>query len=112
MAKTAMLEATTTETSSNVANNEISKVLQYLAPWIEKTAAKARNELIEKLSQYGKSYQGLCVETYAVCKAYATLKVIALDANWDNESLFQKLLPWFIDEAKEMVDEVKNGENV
>ena len=37
MAKTAMLEATTTETSSNVANNEISKVLQYLAPWIEKT---------------------------------------------------------------------------
>ena len=32
-----MLEATTTETSSNVENNEVSKVLQYLAPWIEKT---------------------------------------------------------------------------
>ena len=37
MAKSAMLEATTTETSSNVENNEVSKVLQYLAPWIEKT---------------------------------------------------------------------------
>ena len=32
-----MLEATTTETSSNVENSDISKVLQYLAPWIEKT---------------------------------------------------------------------------
>ena len=32
-----MLEATTTETGSNVENSEISKVLQYLAPWIEKT---------------------------------------------------------------------------
>ena len=37
MEKSAMLEATTTETSSNVENNEVSKVLQYLAPWIEKT---------------------------------------------------------------------------
>ena len=37
MAKTDMLEATTTETGSNVEDSEISKVLQYLAPWIEKT---------------------------------------------------------------------------
>ena len=37
MAKTVMLEATTTETGSNVENSEISKVLQYLAPWLEKT---------------------------------------------------------------------------
>ena len=36
MTKTVMLEATTTEISSNVENSEISKVLQYLAPWIEK----------------------------------------------------------------------------
>ena len=32
-----MLEATTTETGSNIENVEVSKVLQYLAPWIEKT---------------------------------------------------------------------------
>ena len=37
MTKTVMLEATTTEIGSNVENLEISKVLQYLAPWIEKT---------------------------------------------------------------------------
>ena len=37
MAKTVMLEATTTETCSNEENSEISKVLQCLAPWIEKT---------------------------------------------------------------------------
>ena len=37
MAKIDMLEATTTEMSSNVENSEISQVLQYLAPWIEKT---------------------------------------------------------------------------
>jgi hypothetical protein len=68
------------------------------------------NVLIENLSQYGNSLEGLLIETYAVCKAYAALKVIALDANWDNEALFQKLLPWFIDEAKEMVAEVNNQE--
>ena len=70
------------------------------------------NVLIENLSQYGNSFQGLCIETYAVCKAYATLKVIALDADWDNEPLFQKLLPWFLDETKEMLAEVNNQENV
>jgi len=37
MAKIEMLDATTTERCSNVENYEISKVLQYLAPWVEKT---------------------------------------------------------------------------
>ena len=37
MAKIEMLEATTTERCSNNENNEISKVLQHLAPWVEKT---------------------------------------------------------------------------
>ena len=37
MAKAVMLEATTTEIGSNLENSEISQVLQYLAPWIEKT---------------------------------------------------------------------------
>ena len=37
MAKIEMLEATTTERCSNEENNEISKVLQCLAPWVEKT---------------------------------------------------------------------------
>ena len=80
---------------------------------LQPTATKKSSTQDEKqLSQYGNSYQGLCIETYAVCKAYAALKVIALDADWDNEPLFQKLLPWFIDEAKEMLADVKNEENV
>ena len=100
MAKTAMLEATTTEKSST--QDEKQKNLETMVKYGEVLS----NELIEKLSQYGNSYQGLCIETYAVCKAYATLKAIAQNANWDNEPLFQKLLPWFIDEAKQMVSEV------
>lgn len=100
MAKTAMLEATTTEKSST--QDEKQKNLETMVKYGEVLS----NELIEMLSRYGNSYQGLCIETYAVCKAYATLKVIAQNANWDNEPLFQKLLPWFIDEAKQMVSEV------
>lgn len=100
MAKTAMLEATTTEKSST--QDEKQKNLETMVKYGEVLS----NELFEMLSQYGNSYQGLCIETYAVCKAYATLKVIAQNANWDNEPLFQKLLPWFIDEAKQMVSEV------
>lgn len=100
MAKTVMLEATTTEKSST--QDEKQKNLETMVKYGEVLS----NELIEMLSQYGNSYQGLCIETYAVCKAYATLKAIAQNANWDNEPLFQKLLPWFIDEAKQMVSEV------
>ena len=100
MAKTAMLEATTTEKSST--QDEKQKNLETMVKYGEVLS----NELIEMLSQYGNSYQGLCIETYAVCKAYATLKAIAQNANWDNEPLFQKLLPCFIDEAKQMVSEV------
>ena len=37
MAKIEKLEATTTERCSNEENNETSNVLQYLAPWVEKT---------------------------------------------------------------------------
>ena len=100
MAKTVMLQPTATKKSST--QDEKQKNLETMVKYGE----------VLSLSQYGNSYQGLCIETYAVCKAYAALKVIALDADWDNEPLFQKLLPWFIDEAEEMLAEVKNEENV
>jgi hypothetical protein len=106
MKKTVMLEAKATKKSSTQDENQ--KNLETMV----KHGEILSNVLIENLSQYGNSFQGLCIETYAVCKAYATLKVIALDADWDNEPLFQKLLPWFIDEAKEMLAEVNNQENV
>ena len=106
MAKTVMLQPTATKKSST--QDEKQKNLETMVKYGEVLS----NELIEKLSQYGNSYQGLCIETYAVCKAYAALNVIALDADWDNEPLFQKLLPWLINEAEEMLAEVKNEENV
>ena len=106
MAKTVKLQATATKKSST--KDEKKENLQAMV----KHGEVLSNELIEKLSQYGNSFQALCIETYALCKAYASLKVIALDAGWDNEPLFQKLLPWFIDEMKEVVAELNNVEHV
>ena len=97
MAKEVNLQATATKKSS--AQDEKQKNFETMVKY-------------EKLSQYGNTYQGLCIETYAVCKAYAYLKVIALDAGWDNEPLFQKLLPMFIDEAKDLLAKMNNEKNV
>ena len=102
MAKIDCLQAKATKKSST--QDEKQKNLEIMV----KHGEILSNVLLENLSQYGNSLEGLLIETYAVCKAYAALKVIALDANWDNELLFQKLLPWFIDEAEEMVAEVNN----
>ena len=68
MAKTVMLEATTTEIGSNEENSEISKVLQYLAPWIEKTDgeesvgswAREGGEDAGVLSSAGSCGNGVC----------------------------------------------------
>ena len=106
MTKKDSLQAKATKKSST--QDEKQKNLETMVKYGEVLS----NELIEKLSQYGNSYQGLCIETYALCKAYAFLKVIGLAAGWDNEDLFQKLLPMFIDEAKEMLAEMNNQEKV
>ena len=106
MAKEVNLQATATKKSS--AQDEKQKNFETMVKYGEVLS----NELIEKLSQYGNTYQGLCIETYAVCKAYAYLKVIALDAGWDNEPLFQKLMPMFIDEAKDLLAKMNNEKNV
>lgn len=104
MAKKFSLQAKATKKSST--QDKTQKNLEMMV----KHGEILSNVLIENLSQYGNSLEGLLVETYAVCKAYAALKVIALDANWDNEPLFQKLLPWFLDEEKQLLDEVNNQE--
>ena len=106
MAKKVKLQATATKNGS--VQDEKQKNLETMV----KHGEVLTNVFIENLSQYGNSYQGLCIETYAVCKAYAFLKVIALDADWDNEPLFQKLLPWFIDEAKELLADVNSEKKV
>ena len=106
MAKIDKLQATATTKSST--QDEKQKNLEIMVKYGEVLS----NVLIDNLSQYGNSYQGLCIETYAVCKAYAFLKLIALDAKWDNEPLFQNLLPMFIDEAKELLAKMNNEKNV
>ena len=106
MAKKDKLQATATTKSST--QDEKQKNPEIMVKYGEVLS----NVLIDNLSQYGNSYQGLCIETYAVCKAYAFLKLIALDANWDNEPLFQNLLPMFIDEAKELLAKMNNEKNV
>ncbi len=68
------------------------------------------NELIEVLSKYGNSAEGLLIETYAICKAYGALIAIAQDANYDVEPLFLKMLPWFIEEAEKMLSGINEEE--
>ena len=105
MAKKVKLQAKATEKISEEKKKENLKIMV-------RNGEILSDVLIEHLSEYGNSLEGLLIETYAICKAYAALKVIALDADWDNEPLFQKMLPWFIDEAKKLLAEVKNEENV
>ena len=104
--KKSKLQATATQKSS--AQDELQKNFEAIV----KIGEVLSTEIIGKLAQYGNSFLGIYVETYALCKAYASLKVVAQDADFEIESLFQKLLPYFIDEAKELLEEVKNLENV
>lgn len=58
-------------------------------------------KLMEMLSKYGSSPEGLLAETYALSKAWAALKVVAEDKGFYPDDLFNKLLPWHIEEMKE-----------
>ena len=69
------------------------------------------NELIERLSQYGCSFEGLIIETYAMSKAWAALQAIAHSEGYDAESLFKKLSPTFDAEMEGLVKEVDAGMN-
>ena len=103
MAKSISLQATATKNSST---QDEKKNLETMVKYGEVLST----EIIEKLSHYGNFHLGLGIETYALCKAYAFLKTIAQEVGWDCEPLFQQLLPTFIDEAKQMLAEVKNEE--
>ena len=62
-------------------------------------------KLMEMLSEYGSSPEALLAETYALSKAWAALKVIADDKGFYPDDLFNKLLPGFIDEMKDVLKE-------
>ena len=68
-------------------------------------------EITGKLSQYGCTTEGLMAETYAVAKAYGSLKAAALSEGWDCQSLFDKLVPMFFEETLELLAELEKEEN-
>lgn len=66
------------------------------------------NELIEQLSQYGCSFEGLVIETYAMSKAWSALQAIAHSEGFDAEDLFKTLSPTFDEEMEGYVKEVED----
>ena len=72
---------------------------------------KLASELMDKLSSYGCSPEALMVETYAVAKAYGSLRAMSLSEGNDCQSLFDKLVPMFQEETEEMLAEMGQEEN-
>jgi hypothetical protein len=66
------------------------------------------NELIEQLSQYGCSFEGLVIETYAMSKAWSALQAIAHSEDYDAEELFKTLSPTFDEEMEGYVKDVED----
>lgn len=67
-------------------------------------------ELMELLSQYGCSFEGLVIETYAMSKAWAALQAIAHSEGYDAEDLFKELLPSFIKDMEGFIKELEEEE--
>lgn len=65
------------------------------------------NKLIEHLSDYGCTLEGLWVETYAMSKAWGTLLAVAHDENLEPADLFYEFLPVFIEDAENIIKEMK-----
>ena len=78
---------------------------------IVNTGEELGNELIEKLSDYGASREGLTIETYAMCKAMAALMVIAADQRFNFEEVYWNFMPTFIKEMRQAMREVNEEEN-
>ena len=68
-----------------------------------KTGEVLGDELIDLLSQHGESFEGLVIETYALCKLWAAVKAVSDEMGFDFDDLTQRLLPLFIKEMKNAV---------
>ena len=101
MAKEIKLNQATT--SSEVRNREYCVALM-------NTGEVLGNELIELLSQHGCSFEGLVIETYAMSKAWAALQAIAHSEGYDAEDLFKQLLPSFIKDIEDFINEIEEEE--
>ena len=86
----------------------VDKKEQFIA--LADTGEAFGNELIELLSEYGCSFEGLVIETYAMSKAWAALQAIAHSEGHDAEDLFQQLLPSFIKDMEGFIKELEEEE--
>ena len=72
---------------------------------------KLASVLIEKLSAYGCSPEAMMAETYAVAKAYGSLRAMSLSEGYECQDLFDKLVPMFQEETEEILTEMEQEEN-
>lgn len=87
-------------------SNKVGKVRmeeRYLA--MINTGEELGSNIMEQLSEYGASFEGLVIETYALCKAWAALKAISESRGFDFEDLFESLLPSFVAEMRAALKE-------
>ena len=63
--------------------------------------------LIGTLSLFGSSPEALMVETYALAKAWATLKAVSLSKGINSIPLYMKLVPMFDEEMEETMQEIE-----
>ena len=66
--------------------------------------------LIGTLSLFGSSPEALMVETYALAKAWATLKAVSLSKGINPYPLYMKLVPMFEEEVEETMQENEEEE--
>ena len=67
-------------------------------------------ELAKQMMGYGFDYYGVFVRTFALSQMVACLKVFAEDQGYDAMAMFNILMPKFIKEAQEILEEIKNEE--
>ena len=68
-------------------------------------------EIIDKLSELGCSPEALMAETYALAKAYGSLRAMSLSEGWECQELFEKLVPMFQEQTQEMLVELDKEES-
>ena len=80
--------------------------IQILATLVDE-GEKLAVMLTEQMVNYGNSYHGSFIRTYALTQMVAYLKVFAADSGFDIEPMFKTLMPGFTKEAQQMLEEIK-----
>ena len=67
-------------------------------------------KLAREMRGYGFDYYGTFVKTFALSQMVACLKVFAEDQGYDAMAMFNLLMPKFTEDAKQILEEIKNEE--